>query len=70
MQTKNIEILERLQWIVVQSVMRVIMEESELVQREGDVRDEKRASECLLELVCRSKIYFTQIENQLFRFEI
>lgn len=44
MQTKNIEILERLQWIVTQSVMRVIMEESELVQREGDVRDEKRVS--------------------------
>ena len=44
MQTKNIEILERLQWIVVQSVMRVIMEESELVQREGDVQDEKRVS--------------------------
>ena len=40
---KNIEILERLQLIVVQSVMRVIMEKSELVQREGDVRDEKRA---------------------------
>lgn len=44
LQTKNIEILERLQWIVTQSVMRVIMEESELVQREGDVRDEKRVS--------------------------
>ena len=43
LQTKNIEILERLQWIVVQSVMRVIMEESELVQREGDVRDEKES---------------------------
>ena len=44
LQTKNIEILERLQWVVVQSVMRVIMEESELVQREGDVRDEKRTT--------------------------
>ena len=44
MQTKNIEILEQLQWIVTQSVMRVIMEESELVQREDDVRDEKRAT--------------------------
>ena len=44
MQTKNIEILERLQWAVVQSVMRVAIEESELVQREGDVRDEKRAT--------------------------
>ena len=44
LQTKNIEILEQLQWVVVQSVMRVIMEESELVQREGDVRDEKRTT--------------------------
>ena len=44
MQTKNIEILERLQLIVVQSVMRVIMEVSELVKREGDVRDEKRTT--------------------------
>ena len=44
MQTKNIEILERLQWVVVQSVMRVIMEESELVKQEGDVRDEKRVN--------------------------
>ncbi|MBF1433473.1 MAG: hypothetical protein HXN47_07915 [Prevotella nanceiensis] len=44
MHTKNIEILERLQLVVVQSVMRVIMEESEFVQREGDVRDEKRAT--------------------------
>ena len=44
MQTKNIEILERLQLIVVQSVMRVIMEVSELVKREGDVRDEKRVN--------------------------
>lgn len=44
MQTKNIEILERLQWVVVQSIMRVVIEESELVQREGDVRDEKRAT--------------------------
>lgn len=44
MQTKNIEILERLQWVVVQSVMRVAIEESELVQREGDVRDEKRTT--------------------------
>ena len=44
LQTKNIEILEQLQWIVTQSVMRVIMEESELVQREDDVRDEKRAT--------------------------
>ena len=44
MQTKNIEILERLQLTVVQSVMRVIMEESELVQREDNVRDEKRMS--------------------------
>lgn len=43
MQIKNIEILERLQWVVVQSVMRVVMEESELVQREGDVRDEKES---------------------------
>ena len=43
MQTKNIEILERLQWVVVQSVMRVEIEESELVQREGDVRDEKES---------------------------
>lgn len=42
--TKNIEILERLQWIVVQSVMRVIMEEGELVKQEDDVRDEKRAT--------------------------
>ena len=47
LQTKNIEILERLQWVVVQSVMRVIMEESELVQREGDVRDEKRTTRVL-----------------------
>lgn len=44
MQIKNIEILERLQWIVVQSVMRVVMEESELVQREGDVQDGKRVT--------------------------
>ena len=44
MPTKNIEILERLQWVVAQSVMREIMEVSELVQREGDVRDEKRAT--------------------------
>ena len=44
MQTKNIEILEQLQWVVVQSVMRVIMEMSELVKREGDVRDEKRVN--------------------------
>lgn len=42
MQTKSNVILERLQWVVVQSVMRVAIEESELVQREGDVRDEKR----------------------------
>ena len=44
MHTKNIEILERLQFVVVQSVTRVAIEESELVQREGDVRDEKRAT--------------------------
>ena len=44
MQTKNIEILERLQLLVVQSVMRVRIEDSELVQREGDVRYEKRMS--------------------------
>ena len=44
MQIKNIEILEQLQWVVVQSVMRVVMEVSEFVQREGDVRDEKRAT--------------------------
>ncbi|WP_278819839.1 hypothetical protein [Hoylesella nanceiensis] len=36
-------ILERLQLIVVQSVIRVMMEVSELVKREGDVRDETRA---------------------------
>ena len=41
--TKNIEILERLQLAVVQSVMRVRIEESEFVKREGDGRDEKRA---------------------------
>lgn len=44
MHTKNIEILERLQLIVAQSVMRVVIEESEFVKREGDVRDEKRAT--------------------------
>jgi len=44
LQTKSIEILERLQFVVVQSVMRVAIEESELVQREGDVRDEKRVN--------------------------
>ena len=44
MHTKNIEILERLQLVVVQSVMRVMMEMNELVKREGDVRDEKRAT--------------------------
>lgn len=44
MQTKNIEILERLQRAVVQSVMRVEIEESELVQREGDVQDGKRTT--------------------------
>lgn len=44
MQTKNIEILERLQLLVVQSVMIVIMEEGELVKQEDDVRDEKRAT--------------------------
>ena len=73
MQTKNIEILERLQRVVVQSVMRVIMEESELVQREGDVRDEKESDPSVFlslfsgrkSALCRSKIYFTQIENQL-----
>lgn len=42
--TKNNAILERLQRVVVQSVMRLMMEESELVKREGDVRDEKRAT--------------------------
>ena len=74
MQTKNIEILERLQWIVTQSVMRVIIEESGLVQREGDVRDEKESDpSAFLSLfsgrksaLFRSKIYFTQIENQFF----
>ena len=44
MHTKNIEILERLQFVVVQSVTRVAIEEGELVQREGDVRDEKRVN--------------------------
>ena len=44
MHTKNIEILERLQLLVVQSVMRVRIEEGELVKREDDVRDEKRVS--------------------------
>ena len=44
MQTKNIEILERLQWVVVQSIMRVVMEVSEIVKQEGDVRDEKRVT--------------------------
>ena len=44
MHTKNIEILERLQLLVVQNVMIVIMEESEFVKREDDVRDEKRVS--------------------------
>ena len=44
LQTKSNAILERLQLIVVQSVMRVMMEVNELVKREGDVRDEKRAS--------------------------
>ena len=44
MQTKNIEILERLQLIAIQSVMGVSIEVSELVQREGDVRDEKRTT--------------------------
>ena len=75
MQTKNIEILEQLQWVVVQSVMRVIMEESELVQQEGDVRDEKRVSRVpFLSLfsgrklaLCRSKIDFTQIEISFFK---
>jgi hypothetical protein len=42
--TKNIEILERLQWLVVQSVMRVRFEKSEFVKREDDGRDEKRAT--------------------------
>ena len=45
MHTKNIEISERLQRAVVQSVMKVIMEEGELVKREDDVRDEKRATQ-------------------------
>ena len=44
MHTKNIEILERLQLVVVQSVMRVRIEVSEFVKQEGDVRDEKRVS--------------------------
>ena len=59
LQTKNIEILERLQWVVVQSVMRVIMEESELVQREGDVRDEKRTTWV-------PSWAFSQVENRFF----
>ena len=59
LQIKNIEILEWLQWIVVQSVMRVIMEESELVQREGDVQDGKRATRVLF-WAC------FQVENRLF----
>ena len=37
-------ILERLQLVVVQSVIRVMMEMNELVKREGDVRDEKRTT--------------------------
>ncbi|WP_315510891.1 hypothetical protein [Hoylesella nanceiensis] len=44
LQTKSNAILERLQLVVVQSVMRVIKEVSELVKREGDVRDEKRTT--------------------------
>lgn len=44
MHTKNIEILERLQWLVVQDVMRVRNEESEFVKQEGDVRYEKRVT--------------------------
>ena len=44
MQIKNIEILERLQWVVVQSVMRVVMEVSEFVKQEDDVQDGKSAT--------------------------
>ena len=44
LQTKSNAILERLQLVVVQSVMRVMMEVSELVKQAGDVRDEKRTT--------------------------
>ena len=80
LQTKSNVILEWLQWLVVQSVMRVMMEMSELVKREGDVRDEKRSSRVhywvFLKveiwlfinrkwIFLKSKTAFSQVENQL-----
>ena len=68
--TKNIEILERLQWLVVQSVMRVRIEEGEFVKREGDVRYEKRVSRVPFWAFSSRKQDFTQIKNQFFQVEI
>ena len=74
LQTKNIDILERLQWLVAQSVMRVRIEVSEFVKREGDVRDEKWVSRVPFlslfagrKLILRkSKISFFWVEIWLF----
>lgn len=69
LQTKSNAILERLQLVVVQSVMRVIFERIEFVTRGGDVRNEKRVSRVPLGLICRSKIDFFKSKKRLFQIE-